>query len=789
MSGAGNISYGVANNFVVKTGLEVGPTVIIAATGNLTTTGNIQVGSTVINGATGNITVGTTTINGATGEIRTSANVVTTSNFIVGTTVLSPSGAVTTNNIITTGGTINNTTIGGTTPAPAYFTTLDATGTLTTNDILPHVTNVSNIGSSTQRFQTIWVNDLRLSTNTLYLGDTPILGTTGTVVNVHTDPGQSLSLQTSGAAGAMSLVSAAPMALQTTGNNADVTIQSNGTGSKTKLLSTTALELTAPALTLTGATTNTGSFTVNGNTVLNGNVTITGTQATVNAAQLNVEDPVVILNSGEAGMGVTSGTSGIQFARGQLGSYQLVFKEADQSLQFGPVGSTIAMADKPWATTTFVANNSTATLTSLTTSGVVSIGTDLTVSGNLTVSGTTTTINATTLDVADINITIAKNAANATAANGAGLTIAGANATMLYGSVADNFVFNKSVSATSFVGPLTGAVTGNLTGNVTGNLIGNVTGDVTGNVTGNLTGTADKVVLTSSATTGSYPINWTTSGLLYYTPSITITPNTSTITATTFAGTATNSAALNTYTNSASAGVANRIVQADASGYIYNTYFNSSDNSAASGVTGVMVKVGDNNLRTGTAAAVATFLSGQTMNIVGSATTAGTITNQANSATITATSANTANTIVLRDASGNFSAGTITATATQATFADLAENYTADAEYEVGTVLEFGGDAEVTLATDGTRKLAGVVSTNPAYLMNSTLEGTKAAVALQGRVPCKVVGTVAKGDMLVAAGNGCARAEADPKLGQVIGKSLENFSGGEGVIEVVVGRM
>jgi len=137
----------------------------------------------------------------------------------------------------------------------------------------------------------------------------------------------------------------------------------------------------------------------------------------------------------------------------------------------------------------------------------------------------------------------------------------------------------------------------------------------------------------------------------------------------------------------------------------------------------------------------------------------------------------------------NVHAATFYGTASQAKFADLAENYTADAEYEVGTVLEFGGDAEVTLATDGTRKLAGVVSTNPAYLMNSSLAGTKAAVALQGRVPCKVVGTVAKGDMLVAAGNGCARAEADPKLGQVIGKSLENFNGTEGVIEVVVGRM
>jgi hypothetical protein len=102
----------------------------------------------------------------------------------------------------------------------------------------------------------------------------------------------------------------------------------------------------------------------------------------------------------------------------------------------------------------------------------------------------------------------------------------------------------------------------------------------------------------------------------------------------------------------------------------------------------------------------------------------------------------------------------------------------------------FGGDAEVTLCVDdGCRKVAGVVSTNPAYLMNSALEGTKAAVALQGRVPCKVTGKIAKGDMLVAAGNGYARAEADPKVGQVIGKALENFDGEEGVIEVVVGRV
>lgn len=133
---------------------------------------------------------------------------------------------------------------------------------------------------------------------------------------------------------------------------------------------------------------------------------------------------------------------------------------------------------------------------------------------------------------------------------------------------------------------------------------------------------------------------------------------------------------------------------------------------------------------------------------------------------------------------------TFVGVSTTAKYADLAENYAADAEYEPGTVVCFGGDAEVTICDiDHCQKVAGVVSTDPAYLMNSGLEGTKAAVALQGRVPCKVVGSVRKGDMMVAAGNGRARAEANPKIGAVIGKALENFDGTEGVIEVVIGRV
>ena len=134
------------------------------------------------------------------------------------------------------------------------------------------------------------------------------------------------------------------------------------------------------------------------------------------------------------------------------------------------------------------------------------------------------------------------------------------------------------------------------------------------------------------------------------------------------------------------------------------------------------------------------------------------------------------------------SGGVITGTATSARYADLAEKYRSDAAYEPGTVLDFGGDAEVTFSTqDSSRRIAGVVSTNPAHLMNSMLESEFTVdVALAGRVPVKVQGLVHKGDMLVSAGNGRARAEADPKLGSVIGKALENFADGEGTIEVLI---
>jgi hypothetical protein len=121
----------------------------------------------------------------------------------------------------------------------------------------------------------------------------------------------------------------------------------------------------------------------------------------------------------------------------------------------------------------------------------------------------------------------------------------------------------------------------------------------------------------------------------------------------------------------------------------------------------------------------------------------------------------------------------------------LAENYSADAVYAPGTVLSFGGTHEVTLSTEAAdARVAGIVSTHPAHLMNSMLKADHVtALALTGRVPALVIGTVRKGDMMVAAGNGHAQACATPAMGTVIGKAVEDFNGHTGTIEIVVGRI
>jgi hypothetical protein len=128
----------------------------------------------------------------------------------------------------------------------------------------------------------------------------------------------------------------------------------------------------------------------------------------------------------------------------------------------------------------------------------------------------------------------------------------------------------------------------------------------------------------------------------------------------------------------------------------------------------------------------------------------------------------------------------------EATYADLAERYEADDVYEPGTVLIFGGDKEVTKTDVHTDyRVAGVVSTNPAYKMNSDAgaDDTHPYIALRGRVPCKVMGPVAKGDLMVTSSvKGHAKSVGGTDMGRsVFAKSLTNDpSEGSKIIEVVI---
>ena len=137
--------------------------------------------------------------------------------------------------------------------------------------------------------------------------------------------------------------------------------------------------------------------------------------------------------------------------------------------------------------------------------------------------------------------------------------------------------------------------------------------------------------------------------------------------------------------------------------------------------------------------------------------------------------------IAARDAQGDLYAVLFQGTATAARYADLAEKYLADRNYEPGTVVMVGGEAEVTASQLGGFAI-GVVSTNPAYMMNSELEGGT-YIALKGRVPCKVIGPVNKGDRLSAAESGYAAVIAGAETFAV---ALESTDEQAATIEVLV---
>jgi hypothetical protein len=136
--------------------------------------------------------------------------------------------------------------------------------------------------------------------------------------------------------------------------------------------------------------------------------------------------------------------------------------------------------------------------------------------------------------------------------------------------------------------------------------------------------------------------------------------------------------------------------------------------------------------------------------------------------------------------------GAISGNQINANYADVAERFEADEELSPGTVVELGGSAEITQVTaDLSEKVFGVISTRAAYLMNSSAgpDATHPPVAMTGRVPVKVVGSVARGDRLVSAGNGHARSAlaGEATAFNVIGRALrDKVDTAPGTVEAIV---
>ena len=269
---------------------------------------------------------------------------------------------------------------------------------------------------------------------------------------------------------------------------------------------------------------------------------------------------------------------------------------------------------------------------------------------------------------------------------------------------------------------------------VTGNLVGNVTGNTTGAHTGNVLATDTQILINGTSKEIGYS-GATLRGTLFGSVQGNLT------------GTASNASALNSIQPSETVPVAqNSIPIRNTSGTIFATTF--------SGVATKTDRVKIDNTATDSDP-------------------------DYRSAKTTATPS----TIAARDSAGDLTANLFKGTATAARYADLAEKYLTDAEYEVGTVISVGGENEVTACNSGDKAI-GVISENPAFMMNTHLAGGQ-YVALKGRVPVKVVGAVSKGDRLIASHNGTA--ERSDSSADTFAIALETSSEtSEKLIEAVV---
>ena len=744
------------SNFVVQNGLTVGSTTIFAGNGDVITSGNITVtGSGSFGGLSSN-------------QIYQGASNVTVSGSFV------------------------NVSIGSTNVASFSSTGLTVLGTTTTvqnetvqGSLTPSSNVAYNLGSPSLYWSNGWIGQVTANT----VAATTIGGTLSTAAQPNiTSHGTLTGLTVSGATQTAAITSsgtiiAATVNAATIGNSGATLTGTLNTASQSSITTLAGLTSFGTA----GVTT-----TAQGNLSIAGNLVVTGNSVSIGATSLSITDPIINLNTPQDLSPLTVPTTN------DIGLKFHYYDTADSSafagrtvtdgyFTFWTKGSDTANVFTGTQLGTFKGgaawfNNTTAaTGTTSSTAGALYVAggagiagalyTGSVNSGDVTSSSTiiAATVNAATIGNASATLTGTLQTASQTNITGVGTLTAGAigvgftaipNSALANNSVTVNgtaISLGASGTVTAAAGTLTGST---LASGVTASSltsVGTLTGlTVTATITGSVSGSAGSATTATTASYVSSPDGDRNAS--------TKLPTTSgnkvrfDFSSASSAGTSGNYAGVMTYApwdgTTASTG--------DAS---YQLAFGSTATNG-SGYPKLNIR---NGIDSTWNSWYNIFHSGQTN---------------------TPSADNTWDLGASGTRYATVYGVTFSGVSTTAKYADLAENYQGDKSYMPGTVVMFGGDAEVTLAVADTKAVAGVVSTNPAHLMNGGLSGPSVvAVALQGRVPCMVIGPVAKGDIMVSAGFGYARVNNNPIIGTIIGKALQDVPfNGKAVIEVVVGR-
>ena len=178
-----------------------------------------------------------------------------------------------------------------------------------------------SIGSEDKKLKALYADEVHISQNTLYINETPVLGTESDTITVKADTDQSVLMKTSGI-GVSQITSEKGVDVVTKGNNSSVTLTADGTNSSINLSATKNINITSE------------NISIDGNTTVK-NLNVTGTTTTVNSANLSVKDNIIEINSGETGNGVSKGSAGIKVNRGDELPYLIEFDETEDMFKVG----------------------------------------------------------------------------------------------------------------------------------------------------------------------------------------------------------------------------------------------------------------------------------------------------------------------------------------------------------------------------------------------------------------------------------------------------------------------